>query len=148
MNSKGEFNVPFGKYRHPAILQEAKLHLAAKLLKDTELKITDFGQVIIDAQEKDFIYFDPPYFPLSKTSSFTGYQKTDFIENEQRRLAKVFHELDKKGCLVMLSNSDAPFIRDLYGKTGFNMHVVKARRSINCIGTKRGKINELVITNY
>jgi DNA adenine methylase len=146
VNSEGKFNVPFGKYKKPAILQEDKLRKASELLQGTELAVANFTEALNQAKKEDFIYLDPPYFPLTKTASFTSYQKGDFLEKEQKQLAQSFRELDKKGCFLMLSNSDTPFIRQLYEE--FNIVTVKARRAINCIGTKRGKINEIVITNY
>ena len=146
VNSKGRFNVPFGKYKKPAILQEAKLRISSELLQNTELTVANFTEALKQARDGDFIYLDPPYFPLTKTASFTAYQKNAFLEEEQKQLAKTFKELDKKGCLLMLSNSDTPFIRELYD--GFDISTVKARRAINCIGAKRGKINEVVIRNY
>lgn len=146
VNSKGEFNVPFGKYKNPAILQGKKIKLASRVLQDTELAQADFNEALSKAQSGDFVYLDPPYFPLTKTASFTAYQKDAFLEEEQKQLAMRFKELDKKGCLLMLSNSDTRFIRELYAD--FNIVTVKARRAINCIGAKRGKINEAVIRNY
>ncbi len=146
VNSEGKFNVPFGKYKKPAILQEARLRMASKLLQNTELSVSDFTDAVKKAKENDFVYMDPPYFPLTKTASFTSYQKDAFLEKEQRRLAKEFQELDKKGCLLMLSNSDTPLIRELY--SDFNITTVKARRAINCIGTKRGAVSEIVVRNY
>ncbi|MBI2176137.1 DNA adenine methylase [Candidatus Woesearchaeota archaeon] len=146
VNSEGKFNVPFGKYKKPAILQEVKLRMASKFLQNAELSVSDFTEAVKKAEEDDFVYMDPPYFPLTKTASFTSYQKGAFLENEQRQLAKEFKELDKKHCLLMLSNSDTPFIRELY--SDFNIVTVKARRAINCIGAKRGVINEVVIRNY
>lgn len=146
VNSEGKFNVPFGKYKKPAILQEHKLRMASELLQGTELTVADFTAALNHAKEGDFVYLDPPYFPLTKTASFTSYQKGAFLENEQRRLADKFKALDKNGCLLMLSNSDTPFIRELY--QDYKIYTVKARRAINCVGSKRGKINEVVITNY
>jgi DNA adenine methylase len=148
VNSKGEFNVPFGEYKNPAILQEDKLRKASRLLKNVEIEVASFERVLDKAKEKDFIYFDPPYFPLSKTSSFTSYQNDAFMEEEQKRLCEVFKQLDKRGCFVMLSNSDAPFIKGLYKNNGFKIITVKARRAISCVGTGRGKINEIVVKNY
>ncbi|MBI2581244.1 DNA adenine methylase [Candidatus Woesearchaeota archaeon] len=146
VNSEGKFNVPFGKYKKPAILQETKLRMASKLLQNSELLVANFAEAMKRAKENDFVYMDPPYFPLTKTASFTSYQKDSFLEEEQRQLVKEFQQLDKRGCLLMLSNSDTQFIRELY--EGYKIHTVKARRAINRIGTKRGKINEIVITNY
>lgn len=146
VNSKGGFNVPFGRYKNPAILQEKKLMLASKLLKNVEIKKTGFSKVLEYAKKGDFVYLDPPYHPLNKTSSFTDYQKSSFGEEEQKKLAEVFKKLDKKGCKVMLSNSNTKFIRKLY--KGFKFRTVKARRMISCKGAGRGAINELVIMNY
>jgi len=147
VNSKGEFNVPFGDYKNPSIFDEKVLREASELLKGVEIKTLPFESVLDKAKNKnDFIYFDPPYFPVSKTSSFTSYTKDAFLEKEQKKLAEVFEELNKRGCKIMLSNSDHPLIRNLY--INFNRFPIKARRSICCIGTKRGKIGELLIANY
>jgi DNA adenine methylase len=146
VNSKGDFNVPFGRYKNPVILQEKKLKIAADLLKDVEIKRMSFTKILDFVKEADFIYFDPPYYPLSKTSSFTSYQKGSFLDKEQHELSKIFKSLDKRECRVMLSNSEHPFIRKLY--YGYDIQVVKANRMINCNGQGRGKISELVIRNY
>jgi len=146
VNSKGEFNVPFGRYKNPAILQEEKLRLASSLLEGTIIKAIPFEKILDFAKPNDFIYFDPPYYPLSETSSFTSYQKNTFLEEEQKKLAKAFKKLDKKNCKTMLSNSDTDLIRNLYN--GYNIKVVRAKRMISCKGKGRGSINELVIRNY
>lgn len=146
VNSKGGFNVPFGRYKNPAILQDKKLRTASKLLKNVEIKKMLFEKILDFTKKDDFVYFDPPYYPLSKTSSFTSYQKNSFLDNEQKKLAEVFRALDNKQCKVMLSNSEHQFIRGLY--EGYNIKVVKARRMISCNGTGRGAISELVIRNY
>jgi DNA adenine methylase len=146
VNSKGEFNVPLGDYKNPSIFDEKVLREASKLLKNVEIGTLPFENVLNEAKKGDFIYFDPPYFPISKTSSFTSYTKDTFLEKEQKELAGTFKELHKRGCFVMLSNSNSHFIKELY--KDFCIHIIKARRAISCIGTKRGKINELLITNY
>jgi len=146
VNSKGEFNVPIGSYNNPSIVNEKELKEISQLLKNATIQTAQFHETIREAKKGDFIYFDPPYYPLNKTSSFTTYTKDKFLEKEQEHLAKVFKELDKKGCKVMLSNSDTNFIKDLY--KDYNISIVKATRMINCDATKRGKINEVVITNY
>lgn len=146
VNSKGEFNVPSGKYQNPKIFDEKNLKQVRKLLKNTKIKILDFSEVLKFAKKEDFIYFDPPYLPVSKTSKFTDYTKSGFNEEDQKRLADVFQKLDKKGCFVMLSNSDTKLIRDLY--KNFEIENVDARRMINCKKDGRGKINELLIKNY
>ena len=146
VNSEGKFNVPMGAYKNPDITQEERLRLVTKLLRNVNIKVMPFENVRNLAKKGDFIYFDPPYYPLKKGESFTTYTKDSFLEKEQEKLAEIFKALDKKGCLVMLSNSDTKFIKDLY--EGYNIAVVKASRMINCNGDKRGKINEIVITNY
>ncbi|MBI4140489.1 DNA adenine methylase, partial [Candidatus Woesearchaeota archaeon] len=108
--------------------------------------IDSFEKITDTTKKGDFVYLDPPYYPLKKGKSFTTYTKNNFLEKEQEQLAEVFKELDKKGCSVMLSNSDTEFIKDLY--KGYNINFVNARRMINCDATKRGAIKEVVITNY
>jgi DNA adenine methylase len=146
VNSKGKFNVPMGSYKNPDIVQEDKLRLVSELLKNVIIKIMSFEKVVDLAKKEDFIYFDPPYYPLKKGKSFTTYTKDTFLEEEQQKLAEVFKKLDKIGCFVMLSNSDTKFIKDLY--PNYNIHLVQATRMINCNGDKRGKISEVVVTNY
>jgi DNA adenine methylase len=107
-----------------------------------------FEKVLNFARKDDFVYFDPPYIPVSKTSSFTGYSKSDFAVKEQKQLSKVFRTLDSRGCFVMLSNSDHVLTRELYRDYEKNTAIVRAKRLINSVGTRRGAINELVVTNY
>jgi len=146
VNSKGKFNVPFGDYKNPSVFDEANLLAVSKLLKNAELYTMTFEKVLDYAEPSDFIYFDPPYYPLNGTSKFTNYTKDNFLEKEQESLAEVFHALDKRGCRVMLSNSDTNFIKKLY--KDYRIEPVKANRFINCDGAKRGAITELVILNY
>lgn len=146
VNSEGKFNVPMGSYKNPDIIQEERLRLVSKLLKNVIMKVMSFEKVINLAKKEDFIYFDPPYYPIHKGKSFTTYTKDSFLEKEQKKLSEVFNKLDKKGCFVMLSNSDTKFIKELYSK--HNINFVRATRMINCDGNKRGKINEIVVTNY
>lgn len=148
VNSKGKFNVPFGRYKKPNIVNEENLKRAHKLLQGVEIKHQSYEKVLDDAEVEDFIYFDPPYYPLSKTSNFVGYTKEVFLEDEQMKLARVYKKLDRKGCLVMLSNSNTEFIKKLYSYDGFKIFKVKARRAINSDARKRGPIDELVILNY
>ena len=124
---------------------EDDLKEISKLLKTATLKVSPFHEATTKAKKGDFIYFDPPYYPLKK-SSFTTYSKDAFLKKEQEHLAKVFKELDKKGCKVMLSNSDTKLIKDLY--KNYQLDFVEARRMINCDASKRGKINEVVVRNY
>lgn len=145
VNSKGQFNVPMGKYKNPSICSEKDLREISKFLQKDDITVKQFYDAVEGAKKGDFIYFDPPYYPL-KTGSFTKYTKESFLEKEQEHLSEVFKELDKRGCKVMLSNSDMDFIKSLY--KGYHINTVKANRIINCDAKKRGKINELVITNY
>lgn len=146
VNSKGQFNVPMGAYKNPNIIQEDNLRKTHELLKKVTLKIMSFEKVVSLAKKGDFVYLDPPYYPLNK-ASFTTYTKDNFLDEQQKLLKEVCLKLDKKGCLVMQSNSDTEFIKELYEDT-FKIHFVKASRMINRDASKRGKINEVVITNY
>ena len=148
VNSKGGFNVPMGSYKDPTICQEKELREVSKLLKNVEIKIMSFEEITKLAKKDDFIYLDPPYYPLKNGKSFTTYTKGNFLEKEQRQLKEVFSKLDKKGCNVMLSNSDTEFIKDLYKDYKDKIKFVNANRMINCDGSKRGKIKEVVVLNY
>lgn len=145
-NSEGKFNVPFGRYKRPKILDKENLLVLSNTLKDVVLTTVNFEKAVEKAKKRDFVYFDPPYYPLSKTASFTSYSENGFLENEQIRLKKTFTNLDKKGAFVMLSNSYTDFIRNLY--KDYKQVVVTANRAINCKAEGRGKIKELVILNY
>ena len=114
VNSKGGFNVPFGKYTNPLICDENNLRKASKALKNVEIKKQDYKEVLKKAKKGDFVYFDPPYYPVSKTASFTSYTSEAFLDKEQIELRDTFVELHKRGCFVMLSNSDTPFINKIY----------------------------------
>jgi len=146
VNRKGEFNVPAGSYKSPRILNEAALRSASKALQGADLRCTSFDALLESARPGDFIYFDPPYAPVSVTANFTSYARDGFSQDDQRRLRDVYKALDRRGCKLMLSNSDVPFIRDLYG--GFRVDMVAAPRAINCDATKRGKVREVVVRNY
>ena len=148
VNSKGEFNVPFGDYKNPSIFDRNTLYRASQMLQDADLRVMTFDKVLDFAGKDDFVYFDPPYIPLSKTSSFTRYSKSDFSVKEQNQLSVVFRALDSGGCFVMLSNSDHSLTRELYRDYDKNIFVVRAKRKINSVGSKRGAINEIVVTNY
>ncbi len=145
-NSKGKFNVPFGKYANPKILDKDNILAVNKALQTDEITCLDFEKAVAKTKNRDFVYFDPPYYPISKTSSFTSYTKQDFTKKDQERLFECFKRLDKKGCLVMLSNSYSPLIKNLY--KDFNQRTVMAGRAISCKGEGRGKIKELIVTNY
>jgi|WetSurMetagenome_2_1015567.scaffolds.fasta_scaffold20198_2 DNA adenine methylase len=146
-NLKGEFNVPIGSYKNPSIFTESELRDTSELLQDVPVLLRPFDDVVLYADKDDFVYFDPPYYPIIKGKSFTSYTKNSFLGKEQEQLAWIFRFLDEENkSKVMLSNSDTEFVRGLYSM--YNIHVVSARRSINCNGMKRGTINELLITNY
>jgi len=147
VNLSGGFNVPIGSYKNPLICPEEDLREISKLLKNVKIIKGSFKECLDFAKKGDFVYFDPPYYPLNKTS-FTTYTKDKFLNEEQKQLRGVFSKLDKKGCKIMLSNSDSKFIKDLYEDNNYNISFVKATRMINCNGKKRGKINEVVIRNY
>lgn len=153
VNRKGEFNVPFGRYKKPDILNEENLKRVSTLLKTTTILQGDFESVRKYVDDQTFVYFDPPYRPLNQTSSFTSYSKNGFSETDQLRLVKFFRELDGKGAKCMLSNSDPrnenpddTFFDDLFAD--YYIERVPAKRKINCNGSGRGEINELIITNY
>jgi DNA adenine methylase len=146
VNSKGEFNVPIGRYQDPAILDVENLRAVAEALAGVALSHAHFGEILRHARKGDFVYFDPPYQPLSSTSSFTSYTKGDFGPKDQEELAEVYRDLGARGCQVMLSNSDTSFVRHLY--RGFEVRTVSALRTINSKGHKRGKISEVVVLNY
>lgn len=145
-NSRGEFNVPFGKYKNPKICDESNLESAAVALKNVKITAKDFASAVQDAKKGDFVYFDPPYYPISETSKFTSYYETDFVLEDQIKLRDLIKDLSKRGVQVMASNSYSPTIKDLYAD--FNLHVVYAGRAINSKANKRGKIKEYIITNY
>lgn len=150
VNRHGYFNVPFGRYKNPKIVNEPVLKAASSYLssRNIEIRTMDYGKALTDAKEGDFVYLDPPYDPVSDTSSFTGYSVSGFGKEEQRRLRDVFVSLDKKGCHVMLSNSATEFIMDLYKMYQKGIIMVSATRNINSIGAGRGKVDEVLIMNY
>lgn len=146
MNSDGHFNVPFGFYKNPNIVDEDNLIACSALLKKTEVALASFDAVEKKARKDDFVYFDPPYVPLNKTSSFTKYYKDDFDLDAQFALRELCDKLTKRGVHFMLSNSYTETVKELY--KNYNVKIVKANRAINCKADGRGKINELIVTNY
>lgn len=150
VNGKGRFNVPMGSYASPTICDETVLAAASRALQDVDLRSGDFTMVLDTAAAGDFLYFDPPFVPLSKTASFTSYWvdregKAGFGWPEQIRLAAVFRELDARGCALVLSNSDSPAVHDLYA--GYMIDRVQAPRMINSRADRRGPVAELVVRN-
>lgn len=146
VNSKNEFNVPFGKKERVNTYDGGNLITVSNYLTMNDVRIlsVDFEEAVKDAKKGDFIYFDPPYD--SETSTFNSYTEDGFGKDEQRRLAKVFKELDSRGCYVMLSNHNTSLINELYKE--YNIHVIEAKRNISSNGKKRGKVKEVIITNF
>lgn len=147
-NSHGEFNVPFGRYKRPKICDVDRLCTASAALQGVMLLAGDFAAVVETAVSGDFIYFDPPYAPLTATSNFTSYHQHGFAAADQHRLAQTIDELTMRGCKVMLSNSSAPLIYDLYNHPPYRLIDIQARRAINSKGNGRGPIKELLILNH
>lgn len=148
VNSQGQFNVPFGRYKNPNIVNEFVLRAVSHYLNNNEVEIlnVDFADAVSNAKKGDFVYLDSPYDPVSDTASFTGYTLGGFNKDEQIRLRDLFVDLDKRGCKVLLSNSATDFIKDLY--KDYRIEIVSATRNINSIASKRGKIDEVLVMNY
>lgn len=145
-NSKGLFNVPIGKYQNPTICNSNLLHSVSVALQSAQIEVRPFEAVVDYAKFNDFVYFDPPYYPISPTSNFTAYSHHSFKEHNQIKLGSVFVELAERGVKVMLSNSNCSFIRELYKE--FKIYEISASRAINSNAEKRGKITELLIMSY
>jgi DNA adenine methylase len=143
VNRLNQFNVPFGRYVKPTICDADNLRACAKLLSNAELRVEGFETVAKRVRPKDFVYFDPPYVPLSPTSSFTSYTTHGFDMKSQEQLCKVAAKLKRRGVHVLLSNSASPIVRKLYAD--FEMEEVDATRMVNSRGTGRGKIAELLV---
>ena len=153
VNQSGDFNVPMGKYKNPTICDEENLEALSKLIKNVEFICGDYQTTEEIIDKNTFVYFDPPYRPLSVTSGFTSYTKDDFDDEDQKQLASYFRTLDTKDAKLMLSNSNPKnvneedtFFDDIY--SGFNINELQANRMINANANKRGKISELLIINY
>lgn len=146
VNKKGEFNVPAGRYKNPKIVDAARLRAASLVLQGVGIEQASFEGLLETAKPGDFVYFDPPYEPVSRTASFTSYASDGFSREDQIRLRDVFVALDRRGCKLMLSNSDVPFIQELYD--GFSIDKIAAPRAVNCKGRGRGRVLEVVVRNY
>jgi DNA adenine methylase len=146
VNRKGKFNTPWGKYQSPKILDMPTLQRASEALQNTTILHADFIDMISHAHAGDFVYLDPPYVPISETASFTSYAEGDFGESDQIRLRRAFIEADKRGCKLMLSNSDAPLVHELYA--GFNIQHVWVPRAVNSDAEGRDRVREVVVRNY
>jgi len=148
VNRRGMFNVPWGKYKHPRIYDARNLTEVRDTLNLKGVKVVcrDYNAIRNEVGKGDFVYFDPPYQPLSTTASFTSYTSENFGWKDQEKLAELFHRLAGKRCYLMLSNS--PRVRELYEDRGYRLEVVKAGRAINSVAMKRGPIDELLVMNY
>ncbi len=147
VNSKGKFNVPFGRYKNPLICNAENLRAVSAALDKAVLTTDSFDRVLDAAGRGDFVYFDPPYVPVSSTANFVSYARTGFDHQDQKRLAETMEKLMAKGVRVMLSNSDTGVVRRLYSEK-FRIEKVKASRRINSKADRRGLINEVVIMSY
>ncbi len=148
VNSSGHFNAPFGKYKNPNIINEKRLLAIHDYFVNNNIKIlnTDYYNSLKDISKHDFVYFDPPYHPISDSSNFTNYSKDGFDENDQIKLKEVCDELDSKGIKFLLSNSNSEFIKSLYKE--YKIEYVSAKRNINSKASKRGAIKEVLVRNY
>lgn len=148
VNNAGEFNSPFGYYRNPNIVNEPVLRAVSEYFNSAEIYFSslDYQEILSDIKKGTFVYLDPPYDPISATSNFTGYSKGGFSRDEQIRLRKCCDELNERGINFMLSNSQTPFIMELYSE--YNIKIIQAKRAINSDSTKRGDVNEIIVRNY
>jgi DNA adenine methylase len=153
LNSKGEFNVPFGKYNNPTICDEVNLQAVCQALEKTEIVCADFTHAQHFIKKDTLVYMDPPYRPLNSTSHFTSYSRERFSDQDQEKLAKFYQEMDFKGAYLVLSNSDPKnhdlednFFDELY--SNYEIDRVPAKRNINSNTSSRGEINELIIRNF
>ena len=151
VNQKGQFNVPFGRYKNPNIVNEKILRAVSHYLNNNNIKIlnTDFEKAVKYMRKEAFVYFDPPYHPISDTSSFTGYTADGFDEEDQKRLKDLCDKLNERGCRFLLSNSSAKLIRNLYeNEDDYTVEYLDANRCINSNPNKRGEIEEILVRNY
>ena len=146
VNSRGQFNVPYGRHKNLQVCNEPRLRAAARVLRDVTLDCGDFAEAVASARPQDFVYFDPPYVPVSSTAFFTAYAESPFGPTEQARLAGVLRELGKRRVPALLSNSDCPTTRSLY--RGLRPRKVEVRRNINSVAARRGPVGELLVKSF
>ena len=149
VNSKGKFNVPLGRYSNPNIVNEENLYAVSNILRTRKVQFScrDFTSVLDDADRGDFVYFDPPYQPVSDTANFTSYTNRDFTYEDLQKLVKVSEKLSERGCKVLHSNSNSPEVRALFSKD-WKIVAIRANRAINSDSSKRTGHTELLIKNY
>lgn len=148
VNNAGEFNSPFGYYRNPNIVNEPVLRAVSAYFNSADIYFTslDYEEVLKKINKSTFVYLDPPYDPVSETSSFTGYSKGGFSKDDQIHLRQCCDDLNKRGIKFMLSNSATEFIMEQYAN--YNIKIVQARRAVNSIANRRGDVDEVVVRNY
>jgi DNA adenine methylase len=146
VNRRGYFNVPFGRHHNPKVCDVVNLRAASRALRGATLLAADFADALQWAREGDLVYLDPPYHPLTATANFTSYTASSFGIDDQKRLAHLFRDLDRRGCHLLLSNSSTPLIQDLY--RGYVQIEVTGTRAISSKSTSRGAITELLVTNH
>ena len=148
VNNAGEFNSPFGRYKNPNIVNEPVIKAVSKYLNSSQIQISscDYALILKDIPTDSFVYLDPPYHPISESSSFTGYVQGGWDEGEQLRLRDVCNRLSERGIKFLLSNSASDFIREIY--SDYNIHIVQAKRSVNSNPSGRGQVDEFLIRNY
>ena len=148
VNNAGEFNSPFGRYKNPNIVNEPVIKAVSKYLNSSQIQISscDYALILKDIPTDSFVYLDPPYHPISESSSFTGYVQGGWDEGEQLRLRDVCNRLRDNGIKFLLSNSASDFIREIY--SDYNIHIVQAKRSVNSNSSRRGQVDEFLIRNY
>jgi DNA adenine methylase len=146
VNRRGKFNVLFGRYKRPTILDEPLLRSVSACLKRVSIRNADFADTVKKAGSEDFVYFDPPYYPVSDTACFTAYDACPFGPDEQQKLGNTMKELKNRRVKALLSNSDVPQTRRLY--RGLKVKRIPANRSINCRADRRGPVFELLVTNF
>lgn len=149
VNSRGKFNVPLGRYSNPSIINEDNLRAISAVLQsgNVSIKCQDFASVINHAKKDDFVYFDPPYQPVSKTASFTNYTSRDFGIDDLKKLSEICDELNSKGCKVLLSNSNTKEVRSFFDKP-WKIEEIKVNRAINSDSKKRTGHSEIVVRNF
>ena len=150
VNSKGKFNVPLGRYTNPNIVNRENLTTVSKFLQSDKIKIScrDFESILNDAKKGDFVYFDPPYQPVSDTANFTSYTHRDFTEDDLKRLADLANQLNSKGCYVLLSNSNTKIVKKMFSSKKWKVKEIAVNRAINSNSQKRTGHKEVLIKNY